>query len=57
MHMKRGKIILEPMIEVPADEAWLFEPQNKDILAKIKNGLKQDGTISRGSFAKYTKKS
>ena len=52
---KRGKIILEPIIEIPAEEAWLFEPQNKEILAKIKEGLQQKGTISRGSFAKYAK--
>lgn len=52
----KKKTILEPMIQVPATEAWLFEPQNKKILAKIKRGLKQDGTISRGSFAKYLKK-
>lgn len=51
-----GKIILEPLIQVPADEAWLFEPQNKEILKSVKEGLKQKGTIDRGSFSKYLKK-
>jgi hypothetical protein len=47
-----GKIILEP---ISAEEAWLFEPQNKVILEQINEGLKQKATISRGSFAKYAK--
>lgn len=50
-----GKIILEPLIEVPAEEAWLFDPENKEILEAIKEGLRQKGTIKRGSFAKYLK--
>jgi hypothetical protein len=47
------KIILEPMVEIPAREAWLYE--DKDALEKVKRGLSQKGTISRGSFAKYAK--
>ncbi len=50
-----GKIILEPLVEVPAEEAWLFEPQNKEILMSIKEGLQQKGTIKKSSFAKYLK--
>jgi hypothetical protein len=50
-----GKIILEPLVEIPAEEAWLFEPQNKEILASIKEGLQQKGTIKRSSFSKYLK--
>lgn len=53
----KGKIILEPLTEVPADEAWLFKPENKEILKAIKEGLEQEGTIKRGSFSKYLKKS
>ena len=41
---KGGKIILEPLVEVPADEAWLFEPKNKKILEQVKKGLSQIGT-------------
>jgi len=50
-----GKIILEPMVEVPASEAWLFSPENKKILQEVTKGLQQKGTISRGSFKKYLK--
>ncbi len=54
-YLENNRIILEPAIEVPADEAWLFKPENKEILEAIKEGLKDKGRISRGSFAKYTK--
>ena len=47
------RIILEPIVEIPAREVWLFE--NKHALEKVKRGLLQKGTIKRGSFAKYTK--
>ncbi len=54
-YVERGKIILEPIVEVLAEEAWLFEPQNKEILKQIKEGLKQKGTIRRGSFAEFVR--
>jgi hypothetical protein len=47
------RIILEPMVEIPAREAWLYE--NRPSLEKVKKGLSQKGTIKRGSFAKYAK--
>ncbi len=47
------RIILEPMVEIPAREAWLYE--NRGSLEKVKKGLSQKGTIKRGSFAKYAK--
>lgn len=47
------RIVLEPMMEVPVEEAWLFE--NRDSLKKILTGLSQKGSVKRGSFAKYTK--
>ena len=50
------RIILEPRVEIPASEKWLFE--NKKALAQVKRGLQQsaDGKVkSRGSFAKYIK--
>jgi len=49
-----GIIVLEPLIEVPAKEAWLFK--NKAALASVQKGLKQSAagkTKSLGSFAKY----
>lgn len=50
----RGRIILEPNIEIPAKEKWLWE--NKKALQQVKKGL-QDAAAgkvkTRGSFAKY----
>ncbi|MEW6417998.1 MAG: hypothetical protein AB1480_07740 [Nitrospirota bacterium] len=48
-----NRIILEPMVEIPAREVWLYE--NKAAIEKVKKGLSQKGTIKRGSFAKYSK--
>ena len=47
------RIILEPMVEIPAREVWLYE--NETALKKVKAGLSQKGTIKRGSFSKYAK--
>ncbi len=47
------RIILEPMVEIPASEAWLYK--NKMALEKVKKGLAQKGTVKRESFAKYAK--
>jgi hypothetical protein len=47
------KIILEPMVEIPAREVWLYE--NKASLERVKKGLSEKGRIKRGSFAKYAK--
>jgi len=41
------------MMEVPVQEAWLFE--NKDAFKKVLTGLSQMGTVKRGSFSKYVK--
>ena len=54
--VQENKIILEPVQEIPEDEAWLFLPKNKAILARIKKSLKEDATINLGSFKKYLKK-
>jgi hypothetical protein len=51
---KAHRIVLEPLVEIPAREQWLFK--NKTALAQVRRGLKQsaDGhTTTRGSFAKY----
>lgn len=48
------RIILEPNVEIPAREKWLWE--NKAALAKVKKGLEDSAagrTKSRGSFAKF----
>ena len=50
-YLQDDKIILEPMVEIPAREAWLY--QNEKALNKVRTGLSEKGTINRGSFAKY----
>jgi len=51
---KDHKLILEPYVEMPASEKWLFD--NKAALAKVKSGL-EDAAAGRlndiGSFAEY----
>lgn len=55
-YAKDGKIILEPIVEVPKEEAWLFLPENKEKLEYLKKSLKQKATIDLGSFKKYLKR-
>jgi len=52
-YTKGHRIVLEPMMEVPVEEAWLFE--NKDALRKVLTGLSQKGSVKRGSFARHAK--
>ncbi|HEX9407344.1 MAG TPA: hypothetical protein VF975_08515 [Thermoanaerobaculia bacterium] len=49
-----GRIILEPLVSIPASEAWLY--QNKKALQSVRRGLQEaaDGKATRaGSFAQY----
>lgn len=51
-----GRIILEPLIEIPAKEHWIYK--NPVALASLLQGLEdaKAGRIKdRGSFAKYAK--
>jgi hypothetical protein len=53
---KIGQIILDPVVTIPASEAWLF--RNKKALASVKRGLEDSAggrTRSLGSFAKFAK--
>jgi hypothetical protein len=52
-YIEGTRIVLEPMVEVPIEEAWLFK--NKDSLKKVLTGLSQQGSVRRESFAKHTK--
>ena len=52
-YIEGTRIVLEPMMEVPVEEAWLF--QNRNALKKVLTGLSQQGSIRRESFAKHTK--
>jgi hypothetical protein len=47
-----GRIVLEPFVEVPASERWLFE--NPEALKRVRRGLADSEagrTISLGSFS------
>ena len=49
-----GRIILEPNVEIPAKESWLWE--NETALQQVRNGLKDSAmsrTKSRGSFSEF----
>ena len=51
-----GKIVLEPFMEIPADERWLWE--NKAALASVMRGIEDARAgriVSLGSFKKYLK--
>jgi hypothetical protein len=53
---KDGKIILEPFVEIPASERWLY--QNENALKRIQAGIadaKAGRLRSLGSFAKHGK--
>jgi hypothetical protein len=53
---KDGKIVLEPFVEIPADERWLYE--NPKALERVRRGLSDSRAgriVSKGSFAKYGK--
>ena len=40
-----GKIILEPVQEIPKEEQWLFDPKNKTIVDELKAALKEKAHI------------
>jgi hypothetical protein len=49
-YMGGHRIVLEPMMEVPFEEAWLFE--TNEALLKVLPSLAQKGSRKRGSFSK-----
>jgi hypothetical protein len=51
-----GKIVLEPFVEVPARERWLFE--NPEALTRVRGGLADSEagrTVPLGSFSRHLK--
>lgn len=50
-YIEDGKIILEPMAEIPAHELWLHK--NPSTLKTVQKGLKNKGRHHLGSFSKY----
>jgi len=54
IYEKGGRIILEPIVEVPLEEMWMFDPKNKAIVDELKRALKQKATkeIDLDSFLK-----
>ena len=56
IYEKNGNIILEPIQEIHEREKWLFDPKNKEIVAQLKEALRQKATIDLGDFTQYLKK-
>jgi hypothetical protein len=53
---KDGRIILEPLIEIPAKEHWIYK--NPEALTSLMQGIedaKAGRLKNRGSFAKYAR--
>jgi len=51
---ENGRLLLEPLVEIPAREKWLYE--NSEALSSVRRGLadaKAGRTGSLGLFAKY----
>ena len=51
---KDQRIILEPCIDIPVREAWLF--RNKQALGQVRRGLQDSAagkTVKKGNFAAY----
>lgn len=49
-----GQLILDPLVAIPASEAWLFE--NKTALASVRRGLKESAEgrlVKRPSLASH----
>ena len=46
IYEKGGNIVLEPVMEVPEEERWLFDPKNKEIVQELKRALKQKAGIN-----------
>ena len=52
---KDGKILLEPFVEIPADEQWLYK--NSQALESVQRGLAdaKAGRVKRLSFRKHSR--
>lgn len=37
----QGQLLLDPVVTIPASEAWLFDDANKDALAAVRKGLEE----------------
>ena len=50
---ERGELFLQPTVEIPASELWLF--QNKEALKAVRTGLKDasEGKIIKADLDKF----
>ncbi len=51
-----GQILLEPQVNIPASELWVFD--DKKVLASLDKAMFESmngQVVKRGSFAKYVK--
>lgn len=46
-----NRIILEPMVEIPSSEMWIYD--NPEVLLALKESLNQPPKHYPGSFAQY----
>jgi hypothetical protein len=56
IYRQKGKIVLEPVVEVPAKDHWIYK--DPKALASLMKGIKdvEEGRLyDLGSFAKYAK--
>ena len=52
----QGRLVLEPQVEVPAAEAWLWK--NQAALASVQKGIKEAGEgkrVKRESYASFAR--
>jgi len=51
---KSGRVILDPLVEIPAREKWVFEnPKVKEALLKGLEDSANGNVSERGGFAQY----
>lgn len=50
-HREGNRIVLEPMVEIPAEQTWVWE--DPELLTAFERGLKQKGEHDLGSFAEF----
>lgn len=48
----KQRIILEPLVEIPASEKWLFD--NPEALAQVKKGLKDAATGKHNDLGDFS---
>ncbi len=45
--------LFQETLDFLLEELWLYDPANKELVAEIKQALREPATIDQGSFKKY----